>query len=207
MLEHVPLPKPWTFVERLSGRGLEEELELSVAFSELSDLDTDVGEWIQPLTDVARRSMNHSWEKIRNEASGQEVLLRMQKQVTEASRVSSVIFLPKEDFTVSGHDLRSLPIAAIEAAVDEYRFMTRAGVINAMVGGTEDPLAPITGERSTDQFLAAVALQFAALKAAHANPAAEMSKLNNVALSTAQSWITAARKRGMLPAGRPGRAG
>jgi hypothetical protein len=175
--------------------------------TELADIDTEVGPWIEPLTEVARRSMNHTWEKIKNRKTGQEVLLRMQKQVTESSRVSAVVFLPKDDFTVSGHDLRSLPLAAIESALDEYRFMTRAGVINALSGGSADALEPIVLERSTDAFFAAVALQFAELKTRFTNPAGEMAKLNGVALSTAQSWITGARKRGMLPPGRPGRAG
>lgn len=67
---------------------------------------------------------------------------------------------------------------------------------------------PIGTPRSNPMFYECVALQHWALRQlGESNPTRRMVEINNAPLSTVQSWVTGARKRGYLSPGRPGRAG
>lgn len=58
------------------------------------------------------------------------------------------------------------------------------------------------------QFYEAVARQFLAFKSlGKVNPIACMSAKNDRPMKTVQGWVTGARKRGLIPHGRPGLAG
>jgi hypothetical protein len=103
--------------------------------------------------------------------------------------------------------MRSLPIAAIEEAVTDREFYSAQRIRIMFSDPKFEPLAPLGSPRGDEHFYEKVALQFLAFKENFANPTGEIVKLNEVAVTTAQTWITESRKRGFLPPGRPGRAG
>lgn len=212
MLNDVELPAPWKYVEGPipNDRALEDALALSVPFERLnSDEVEKIGAGVfQPSSIRARRSMVHSWERIRDEVSEREVLLRLQRDEAGVVRVSSVVFLPHGDeWSVSGIGMRSLPIAAIEEAVNDREFYSAQSIRIMFSDPKFEALAPLGSPRGDEHFYEKVALQFLAFKENFPNPTGEIVKLNDVAVTTAQTWVTESRKRGFLPPGRPGRAG
>lgn len=71
-----------------------------------------------------------------------------------------------------------------------------------------DLLNPLGDPRKTADFYEPVALHQGRLaRSGERNPSATMVQVNDVALSTAQGWVTEARARGLLPPVRRGRAG
>jgi hypothetical protein len=212
MLKNVGLPEPWIFRELIDvgsakDRALEDTFKLSESKLGADDV-LDGGMLRTPKTETGRRNMNHSWELIREGPDGREVYVRLQLDDKGATKVSSVVFLPHgKDWAVTGQALRSLPVAAIEEAVRNHSFEVEESLHKALGVPLANVLAPLGSPRGDENFSAKVARQFTALKETHANPTGEMAKLNDVGLSTAQGWITASRKQGFLPPGRPGRAG
>jgi hypothetical protein len=213
MLENVGLPTPWEFVKYIpfgKDRELEDAFAFSVHEDDLNDKDVSVeGKNKTPESVAGWRTFSHSWELIREgPEGGREVYLRMQKNKTGEVRVSSVVFLPHGyEWSVTGKALRALPIAAIEEAIRNANFEVKAILEEVFGVPFGDALAPLGVRRGDENFSAKVARQFLALKETYANPTGEMAAINGVGPSTAQGWVTAARKEGFLPPGRPGRAG
>lgn len=73
---------------------------------------------------------------------------------------------------------------------------------------SEDVLKPLGNPKRTTDFYEVVALQHARLvDDGEPNPTARMAEISRVPLSTAQGWVARARRKGLLPPGRRGRAG
>ncbi len=58
-----------------------------------------------------------------------------------------------------------------------------------------------------DSFYVAVAAAYQTLAHSTASPIAALASANDVPHTTAQRWVREARHRGLLPPGRPGKAG
>ncbi len=65
----------------------------------------------------------------------------------------------------------------------------------------------LTGRGRSDEFYAEVAAVYASLVSQTHQPVAVMAEKNTVARVTAHRWVKQARDRGLLPPGRPGKAG
>jgi hypothetical protein len=63
------------------------------------------------------------------------------------------------------------------------------------------------GRGRPDRFYADVATRYRELAQASRRPAADLATDHDVPVTTAHRWIKEARRRGYLPAGRPGKAG
>ncbi|WP_298229100.1 hypothetical protein [Gryllotalpicola sp.] len=150
--------------------------------------------------------------------SGTRAFLRLQRQIViafEKVRVTGVVFLPwRAGDPVVGSQLRDIPIAKIEGAINQRLIGIKR--IGTLTGGKivlpsgrtirdKDVFKPLGDLRTDPDFYDLVALQHAGLaKNGDRNPTATMAPANGVPLSTTQDWVTKARGRGLLP---PGRAG
>lgn len=154
-------------------------------------------------------------------ASGTRAFLRLQRQVLampEEVRITGVVFLPwRPGDPITGSLLREIPIAKIEVAINKrligvQRIATIAGGKIVLPSGRtireKDIYGPLGDPRQDPDFYELVALQHAGLaRNGDRNPSATIALTSGVPLSTAQGWVTKARNRGLLPPGRPGRAG
>lgn len=161
------------------------------------------------------------WYYITHNDTATRVFIRLQRQlfaVPEEVRITGVIYLPwRPGDPITSQLLRELPTARIEAAINKRLFaMKRTRTITGgkiqLPSGRKihprDVLKPVADPKRTPDFYELVALQHGRLTSqGDRNPSATIAEINDVALSTAQGWITKARTRGLLPPGRRGRAG
>jgi hypothetical protein len=162
------------------------------------------------------------WLYIEHESTGTRVLIRLQRQlyaVPEEVRITGVVYLPwRPGDPITSQLLRELPTARIEASINKRLFaMNRTSTITGgkivLPSGRKiaerELLKPLVGTAKQDpDFYQRVALQHGRLSQQDdKNPSATIAQINGVALTTAQGWVAKARARGLLPAGRRGRAG
>ena len=106
---------------------------------------------------------------------------------------------------ISAAVLRTIPVGRIEAAV------------NAAAGGAEvdhaDTTARVPEHLRTDsgayphEFYEVTVRAYRTLAASSPRPVADLAAANEVPVTTAQRWVKESRRRGLLPPGRPGKAG
>lgn len=197
-MKPTPLPVPWV---RGSQVEFVSELEHLVGAGESSDLPLDV-----------------SWVQVRNTETGQVVLLRLQEQRSGAVKVTAVIFPFSENHSLSGADLRDLPLTAIAAAFSNDLMRRLASIMKkAALHGLADgevgssppgPMEPLPNPGSSMRFLALVAQQYEALEAKDParNPVEAMAELNGRPASTVRRWLGNARAAGLLPPPMPKRS-
>jgi len=209
------LPEGWRLVRALGPRSVEVDRVL------------DYEEWIDNAGLDRHLRSEHSnlddgrWYLVQHTASGMRVLLRLQRQRQvrvyerrrDEVRISGIVFLPFfAGDSVASPQLRSLPTAKIEAAINRRLFWSSDAASPDEPGfatiPTEEVMQPIAGLSRRPDFYARVALQFNELiRQGETNPSARMAEHNGVPLATAQGWVARARARGLLPPGRRGRAG
>jgi hypothetical protein len=142
---------------------------------------------------------------------------------------SAVLVKSAKPHTINESQLRSAPLNQIEAAANgpEYRdeLVGRMDVevtlgLEAAYDTDVDGYATARRRRPTgklpmpdgtrypDTFYRRAAVEYTRLIAAGEKaPASVIAAANDVPVTTAHRWIKEARRRGFLPAGRPGRAG
>ena len=133
-------------------------------------------------------------------------------------RITGIIYLPEQaGDPVASPMLRNLPTSRIEAAINRRQFAVTGAT--RFEGGTltmpsgrvmcaEDVMKPLGNPKRTPDFYEVVALQHTRLvDDGEPNPTAKLAEMNRVPLSTAQGWVARARRKGLLPPGRRGRAG
>ncbi len=161
------------------------------------------------------------WRYIEHEATATRVMIRLQRQLyatPDEVRITGVIYLPwRPGDPITSHLLRELPTAKIEAAINKRLFAVKR--VATMMGNKivlpsgrkisdHDLLKPLGNPKQVPDFYELVALQHGKLSGqGDGNPSATMAEISGVALSTAQGWVAKARRRGLLPPGRRGRAG
>jgi hypothetical protein len=181
-LENIELPRQWAYAGKLNA----DEVAIESLVS---------------------GSGNHSWERIEDQSSGRVVALRLQENSVGEVFIDSLIFIGGNGGPITGAMLRSLPLAAIEGAISAQRFAPIAQELPHSIASTFNVHAPLGKPRGDTYFHIKVALQFLEMKQGFKNPVAEMVKINGVAATTVQGWVTAARAKGLLAPGRPGIAG
>lgn len=188
-------------------------------------------QWVDPAPGLDRRlnsSHNNTdsgrWFLIQHTESSTRVLLRLQRQylLDEESkgevRITGIVYLPEwAGDPVASPMLRNLPTSRIEAAINRRQFAVTGA--SRFEGGTmtmpsgrimrsADVLKPLGNPKRTADFYEVVALQHTRLvDDGEPNPTARMAEISRVPLSTAQGWVARARRKGLLPPGRRGRAG
>lgn len=222
-LVEADLPEGWRLPKRSAGEpGVDSgELDRAVFYEE----------WIDNAPGLDRKLRSeHSnidegrWFLIQHTETGTRVLLRLQRQVRVYEnrmgevRITGIVHLPFwAGDPVTSQQLRELPTAKIEAAINKRLFAVTgaSGFIDGKVtlpsGRTlrsRDLLKPLGDPKRIPDFYELVALQHTRLaEDGDPNPTATMAEISGVALSTAQGWVAKARTRGLLPPGRRGRAG
>jgi hypothetical protein len=111
-----------------------------------------------------------------------------------------------EGTPVSASHLRGVPLGRIEAHANATLHPDAA---DRMATNAKIPahLFDLSGRGRSDEFYAEVAAVYASLVSRTHQPVAVIAETNNVARVTAHRWIKQARDRGLLPPGRPGKAG
>lgn len=149
------------------------------------------------------------WSVIKNERTGERAWLRMHGGTTAA--VTGLVFVPEQQNTrIINRSVRSIPLAAIELASQEENLRLRRQLEQDLFHRQEDwkPSLPLGSPREVEDFHHRVALQFLDLKQrGFSRPVAQMAEINQRPLKTVQGWVTDARKKGLLPPGKRGRAG
>lgn len=188
-------------------------------------------QWVDPAPGLDRRlnsSHNNNdsgrWFLIQHVESSTRVLLRLQRQYLLDEepkgevRITGIVYLPEwAGDPVASPMLRNLPTSRIEAAINRRQFAVtgasrfEGGTMTMPSGRTlraEDVMKPLGNPKRTPDFYEVVALQHTRLvDDGEPNPTARMAELSRVPLSTAQGWVARARRKGLLPPGRRGRAG
>ena len=188
-------------------------------------------QWVDPAPGLDRKlrsghNNNDSgrWFLIQHVESSTRVLLRLQRQYLLMEepkgevRITGIIYLPEwAGDPVASPMLRNLPTSRIEAAINRRQFAVTGA--SRFEGGTltmpsgrilkfEDVMKPLGNPKRTPDFYEVVALQHTRLvDDGEPNPTAKLAEMNRVPLSTAQGWVARARRKGLLPPGRRGRAG
>ncbi|MGW0750379.1 helix-turn-helix domain-containing protein [Streptomyces sp. NPDC002587] len=144
-----------------------------------------------------------SWDLLENAETSRRVMLRM--GTGESGVEITGVYVPGPGSVGIG-ELRSIPLAAIEAAVRSRTAQATARVSAALMAGPDDgPLGNPTGPNDT-RFYGRLALRYLRVAATSHRPATDLAKEEGVTPRTAQRWISRARELGLLPPGRPGRA-
>lgn len=188
-------------------------------------------QWVDPAPGLDRKlNSSHSntdsgrWFLIQHVESNTRVLLRLQRQYLLDEepkgevRITGIVYLPEwAGDPVASPMLRNLPTSRIEAAINRRQFAVtgasrfEGGTMTMPSGRTlrsADVMKPLGNPKRTPDFYEVVALQHAHLvDDGEPNPTARMAELSSVPLSTAQGWVARARRKGLLPPGRRGRAG
>jgi hypothetical protein len=108
---------------------------------------------------------------------------------------------------LSAEVLRAIPIGRIEALANSLLHPHSADGGWRRVARLPDELLLADPRRRPDEFYATVASAYRHLVSATAKPVVELAMANEVPRTTAHRWVKEARRRGMLPPGRPGKAG
>ncbi|MCL6423571.1 hypothetical protein Bequi_09270 [Brachybacterium sp. JHP9] len=187
--------------------------------------------WVDPAPGLDRKlnsSHNNNdsgrWFLIQHTESSARVLLRLQRQYLLDEepkgevRITGIVYLPEwAGDPVASPMLRNLPTSRIEAAINRRQFAVTGAT--RFEGGTmtmpsgrvlrsADVMQPLGNPKRTPDFYEVVALQHTRLvDDGEPNPTARMAEISRVPLSTAQGWVARARRKGLLPPGRRGRAG
>jgi hypothetical protein len=113
------------------------------------------------------------------------------------------------DGSVSAEALRAVPVGRIEAALNsQLHAQAPSGRARSVRSArVPDRLRSTAVSGYPDAFYESVANIYRSLVATSSSPVAALAEANNVPLSTAQRWVKEARRRALLPPGRPGKAG
>ena len=160
------------------------------------------------------------------------VIVRVREAADGRLEVAEV-YLPPEAGPVTSDHLRQIPVARIEAHVNQPE--RRAVVIDSLrpdaprlplevaafrymseaMEGTEAPtrrrrslrLVLPTTRRYPDSFYSGLAALYSGLAGEGRRPAAAIAEANGIPVSQVHRWVKEARRRGLLAPGRSGKAG
>ena len=210
------LPEGWRLPDRFPGeRPDDASAQIDAVLGYNDQVTTEEARQAQ-LASEQNETIDGRWRYIEHSATATRVFIRLQRQlfaVPEEVKITGVVYLPwRPGDPVSSQDLRVLPTARIEAAINERLFAMKRTV--TITGGKivlpsgrkiseRDLLKPIGNPKGNPDFYPLVALQYGKLSAqGDEAPAVTMAKINDVAHATAQGWLVRTRARGLLPPGR-----
>lgn len=186
MITDQDLPKPW----RVVASPIEQES--STQLDAVAGLRTGIEDPV-------------SWDLIENAETGRRLMLRMGFEDTGIAITG--VYVPGPGAVGIG-ELRSFPLAAIEAAVRARKAQAKATISAALMAGPdahEGPLGNPSGPNDT-RFYARLAVRYLRVAANSPRPATDLAKAEGVTPRTVQRWTARARELALLPPGRPGRS-
>ena len=212
------LPDGWHLPDRFPGERTEDSSAFLDEALGYSDQVLTAEDQQAQLDSEQNETIDGRWRYIEHAATATRVFIRLQRQqfaVPEEVKITGVVYLPwRPGDPISSQDLRALPTARIEAAINERLFamkrtLTITGGKFVLPSGRKiserDLLKPLGNPKQTPDFYELVALQYGKLSTqGDQAPAVTMAKINNVAHATAQGWLVRTRARGLLPPGRRG---
>lgn len=212
------LPEGWHLPDRFPGERAEDASALLDEALGYNDQIVTAEDRQAQATSEQNETIDGRWRYIEHAATATRVFIRLQRQqfaVPEEVKITGVVYLPwRPGDPISSQDLRALPTARIEAAINERLFTMKRTV--TITGGKivlpsgrkiseRDLLKPLGNPKQTPDFYELVALQYGKLSSqGDEAPAVTMAKINDVAHATAQGWLVRTRARGLLPPGRRG---
>lgn len=146
-----------------------------------------------------------SWDLIENAETGRRLMLRM--GLDDTGVVITGVYVPGPDAIGIG-ELRSFPLAAIEAAARARRGQADASVAAMLAAGPDGDQGPLGSPTGPDdrRFYGRLALRYLRVAAESSKPATDLAKAEGVTARTVQRWTARARELELLPPGRPGRS-
>jgi hypothetical protein len=167
---------------------------------------------------------NGGWVRYRADRLPAPVLVRFQEHTGRL--VVTELYLEHQG-GIEATLLRQVPLGRIEAWANSPEaagsIRARLGLVvpdlraaASELGRTYNPKkvtpalvldAPESRRDHGDDFYRSVARVYGQAAATHRAPATAMAEANHVPVSTVHRWVKEARRRGFLPAGRPGKAG
>lgn len=212
------LPDGWHLPDRFPGERAEDASAFLDEALGYNDQVVTAEDRQAQATSEQNETIDGRWRYIEHAATATRVFIRLQRQkfaVPEEVKITGVVYLPwRPGDPISSQDLRALPTARIEAAINERLFamkrtVTIAGGKIVLPSGRKiserDLLKPLGNPKQTPDFYELVALQYGKLSSqGDEAPAVTMAKINDVAHATAQGWLVRTRARGLLPPGRRG---
>lgn len=212
------LPDGWHLPDRFPGERAEDASAFLDEALGYNDQVVTAKDRQAQATSEQNETIDGRWRYIEHAATATRVFIRLQRQqfaVPEEVKITGVVYLPwRPGDPISSQDLRALPTARIEAAINERLFAMKRTV--TITGGKivlpsgrkiseRDLLKPLGNPKQTSDFYELVALQYGKLSSqGDEAPAVTMAKINDVAHATAQGWLVRTRARGLLPPGRRG---
>lgn len=212
------LPDGWHLPDRFPGERTEDASAFLDEALGYNDQVVTAEDRQAQATSEQNETIDGRWRYIEHAATATRVFIRLQRQqfaVPEEVKITGVVYLPwRPGDPISSQDLRALPTARIEAAINERLFAMKRTV--TITGGKivlpsgrkiseRDLLKPLGNPKQTPDFYELVALQYGKLASqGDEAPAVTMAKINDVAHATAQGWLVRTRARGLLPPGRRG---
>ena len=212
------LPDGWHLPDRFPGERAEDASAFLDEALGYNDRAVTAEDREAQLDSDQNETIDGRWRYIEHAATATRVFIRLQRQqfaVPEEVKITGVVYLPwRPGDPISSQDLRTLPTARIEAAINERLFAMKRTV--TITGGKivlpsgrkiseRDLLKPLGNPKQTLDFYELVALQYGKLASqGDEAPAVTMAKINDVAHATAQGWLVRTRARGLLPPGRRG---
>lgn len=223
LIRQEDLPAGWYLPDRYPGERDGEDISDTIdQVLGYDDSQTTEEQKSSQMESDLPETIDGRWRYIEHTDTGTRVMIRLQRQTWKTSaeiRVTGVIHLPRlPGDQITGQMLRELPISRIEANINKRLFnMERVATIIGdrikLPSGRQIKEREIAQKITPDpkqnpDFYELAALQHDWL-ARHGdrNPAAEMARINDVPLRTAQGWLVKARSLGLLPPGRRGRRG
>ncbi|MGW4434703.1 hypothetical protein ACWELO_02790 [Streptomyces sp. NPDC004596] len=186
MITDQDLPKPW----RVLASPIDQES--STQLDAAAGLQTGVEDPV-------------SWDLLENTETGRRLMLRM--GLDDTGIVVTGVYVPGPG-TIGIGELRSFPLAAIEAAVRARRGQSDASIAAALAAGPDAEDGPLGSPDGPNdrRFYGRLALRYLRVAAESPKPATDLAKAEGVTARTVQRWTARARELGLLPPGRPGRS-
>lgn len=188
----IKLPKPWIHAGILHHENRE-------ALEESADIDLPA-----ETAPLAR------WDELVNSETQVRVQIRIHlPQATQnEATISAVLFAsPQGDTPLKAQDLRGFPLAAIAQAYVDYEYRVMHSY-NFMVSEESDfdPSRPLGRPSKGDQgFYGRLAIQYLYFQELSSDPTQAIADLSDAPRGTVKRWLSDARRKGLLPPGKPGR--
>jgi len=109
--------------------------------------------------------------------------------------------------SVSAEALRAVPVGRIEATANSQLHGAEGARPAVRSARVPDKHRTTAVKGYPDAFYESIASIYGSLAVTSARPVADLAAANAVPVTTAQRWVKEARRRELLPPGRPGKAG
>lgn len=217
------LPKDWRMPTHMpfDSEKVSRSIDAAICYEKWVDNEPELN---RELSAGNKRIEDGRWFLIQHKPTWARVLIRLQRnydigiEPMGEVRITGIMYLPEwAGDPVTSPMLRALPTSLIEAAVNRRQFAVTSetkfvdGEVTLPSGRVlkrKDLMKPLGNPKRTSDFYEVVALQHASLvEDGDPNPTETLARFNDVPLVTAQGWVARARRKGLLPPGRRGRAG